>query len=112
MVSVEQVCVRAEKKARSAWSAPRCFVGCVRLLGLSLLAGLGEVVAPVEALHTASSVENALRPREERVALRADVNLELSLRAANLEGVAAGAGDGRLDVVWMDVGLHATPAAS
>jgi hypothetical protein len=36
----------------------------------------------------------------------------LRLGAADLKGVAAGAGDGRLDVVWMDVGLHATPAAS
>src|SRR5262245_47804900 len=83
---------------------------CVRLLGL--LAVLVEVIAPVEALHAASGVENALLSREERVALRADVNLELRLGAADLKGVAARAGDGRLDVVWMDVGLHATPAAS
>src|SRR6185437_7965363 len=55
---------------------------------------------------------NALRSCIERVALRADIDLELRLRAANLEGVATGAGDGRLDVVWMDIGFHATPAAS
>src|SRR3954451_9571628 len=106
-------CASAHAKRRgSNWIRASVFPGRNPLLGVSLIEVLLDVIAPVEALHTASGVKNALRSREERMAFRGDVNLHLRLRAVNLEAVAARAGDGRLDIVWMDTGLHATPAAS
>jgi len=65
---------------------------------------LPELLA--EALNASRGVDQALLAREERVALRADVGVNLGLRGAGLEGVSAGALHGRRVVLWMDAGLH------
>src|SRR5258708_6887837 len=63
-------------------------------------------VALVEALHAALDVQEVLLPGEERMALRADLDVEVRLRAHRLEAVAAGTRDGGLDVLGMDLRFH------
>src|SRR5262249_61231798 len=71
---------------------------------LGLPAGLLE--PPLEALDAAARVHQLLLARVERVAGRADLDVELGLRGARLELVAARAANGREDVLGMDAGLH------
>src|SRR5919108_4650683 len=66
----------------------------------------GLLEAALEALHPAARVEQLLLARVERVAVRADLDVQLGLRRARLELVAAGAANGRQDVLGMDAGLH------
>src|ERR671923_1070457 len=66
----------------------------------------GLLEAALEALHPAARVEQLLLARVERVAVRADLDVQLGLRRARLELVAAGAANGRQDVLGMDSGLH------
>src|SRR5689334_87019 len=69
-----------------------------------LAAGLLE--AALEALDAAAAVHQLLLARVERVAGRADLDVQLGPRGARLELVAAGAANGRLDVLGVDIGLH------
>src|SRR5262245_65124072 len=74
------------------------------LVGAAARAGLLE--AALEALHPTAGVHELLLPGVERVALGADLHVELFLRRARPELVPAGAGHVREDVLGMDVGLH------
>src|SRR5262249_50778907 len=65
--------------------------------------------AALEARHAAAGVDDLLLPRVERVALRADLDVQLGLRRAGHERVAARAVHRREDVLGMDVGLHREP---
>src|SRR5262249_25112283 len=60
----------------------------------------------LEPLDTATGVHELLLARVERVALGADVDVELGLRRASLERVSAGARHCRDDVIGMNAGLH------
>ena len=62
--------------------------------------------AAAEALDPAAGVDQLLLARVERVAVRADLDVQLGLGRAGRELVAAGAADVRLDVLGMDLGLH------
>ena len=66
----------------------------------------GLLEPALEALHPTAGVDELLLPRVERVALGADLHVELLLRRARPELVAARARHVREDVVGMDVGLH------
>src|SRR5919108_5659714 len=75
-----------------------------RSLSAPRAAGLLE--PPLEALDAAAGIEKLLLARIERVAVRADLDVQLGLRRTGLERVPAGAGDGRQDVLGMDASLH------
>src|SRR3954463_6868288 len=75
-----------------------------RLVAAPPPAGLLE--APLEALDPAAGVHQLLLPRIERVAVRADLDVQLRLRRTGRELVAARAADVREDVLGMDVGFH------
>src|SRR5215471_4013564 len=66
----------------------------------------GLLEPALEALHPTARVDELLLPRVERVALRADLHVELRLRRAGPELVAARARHVREDVVGMDVSFH------
>ena len=75
--------------------------------GLHARRGAAGALEPaLEALDAAAGVHQLLLARVERVAVRADLDVELGLRRARLERVPAGARDGREDVLGMDAGLH------
>src|SRR4029453_4530524 len=74
------------------------------VLAAASCAGLLE--AALEALHPTTRVDELLLPRVERMALGADLDVELLLRRARPELVAARTRDVREDVVGMDVGFH------
>src|SRR4029453_2417043 len=74
------------------------------VLAAASCAGLLE--AALEALHSTARVYELLLPRVERMALGADLDVELLLRRARPELVAARTRDVREDVVGMDVGFH------
>src|SRR5215469_14792008 len=78
-------------------------------IGLSPLAAAGAVgalQATLEALDAAARVHELLLARVERVALRADLDVELGLGRAGLERVPAGARHRGDDVLGMNIGLH------
>src|SRR5213078_2052033 len=62
--------------------------------------------AALEALDAAAGVDELLPPRVERVAVRADLDVDLGLGRARRELVAARAAHVGLDVLGMDSGLH------
>src|SRR5581483_9788805 len=67
----------------------------------------GRALEPaLEALDAAAGVHQLLRARVERVALRADLDVQLGLRRARLERVPAGARHRRDHVLGVDAGLH------
>src|ERR1041384_8039036 len=66
----------------------------------------GLLEAPLEALDPAAGVHQLLLARVERVAVRADIDVELGLRRTRGELVAAGAANVRDDVLGMDAGFH------
>ena len=68
---------------------------------------LAELLA--EALDTTCRVHEPLLASEERVALRADVRVNLGLCRSSLERIAAGALHRRRMVFGMDVGFHCEP---
>jgi hypothetical protein len=70
---------------------------------------LAELLA--EALDASRGIHEALLAREERVALRAHVRVDLRLRGSGLERIAAGALHRRRMVFGMDVGFHANLVA-
>ena len=65
---------------------------------------LAELLA--EALHATGRIDQALLTSEERMALRADVRVNLRLSGTGLERIAAGALHCRRVVFGMDVGFH------
>src|SRR6266542_5097673 len=66
----------------------------------------GLLEAPLEALDAAAGVDELLLPRVERMAVRADLDVQLGLGGPHLELVPARAANGRQYVLGMDVGLH------
>ena len=60
-----------------------------------------------EPFDASGSVDETLLACEERMALRADVRVNLGLRGSSLERIAAGALHSRRMVLGMDVGFHA-----
>src|SRR2546429_3324770 len=73
---------------------------------LAAAGAAGARLATLEALHSAAGVDQLLAARVERVAVGADLNVELGLGRARGELVAACTADVRLDVLGMDAGLH------
>jgi hypothetical protein len=71
-----------------------------------LLGAAGAFEAALEALDATARIHKLLLPRVERVALGADLDVELGLRGPRLELVAARATNRGKDIVRMDVGLH------
>ena len=69
------------------------------------LGGLALVLA-AEAVDAAGRVHEALLAREVRVALGAHFDVNVVRRRAGLELIAAGADDGQLLVLGMQIGLH------
>jgi hypothetical protein len=65
---------------------------------------LGELLA--EALDAAGRVHQTLLAREERMACRAHVGVDLSLRRTSLKRIPARALDRRRGVLGMNVGFH------
>src|SRR5260221_12369164 len=73
----------------------------IRALGV-----LVEIEAPAEALDAPGRIDDALLPGEKRVTLRADVDAQRRLGAADLKAIATGARYRGLDIVGMDASLH------
>src|ERR671918_1173016 len=73
-------------------------------LAAARAAGLLEPA--LEPLHPTARVDELLLARVERMALGADLDVQLGLRGARPELVAARAGHVGEDVLGMDVGLH------
>src|SRR5262245_8621554 len=65
-----------------------------------------EAVLAVEALDPARGVDELLLAREERMARRAELDVDRLLRGARLDDIAAGADDLRLLVARMNTFLH------
>ena len=65
------------------------------------------LVTLLEALDTAALGLTAQTPREERMALRADVDAKLLFRRARRELVAAAASHGRFEILGMNTLFHA-----
>src|SRR3954452_2644845 len=72
--------------------------------GLGARGALGG--AALEALDATARVDQLLAAGVERVAVRADLDVDLRLRRARRELVAARAAHVSLDVLGMDCGLH------
>jgi len=60
-----------------------------------------------EALDATRRIDETLLAREERMALRADVRVNLGLGGTSLERIAAGALHSRRMILGMDIGFHA-----
>src|SRR6266536_496426 len=75
-----------------------------RLAAAPRPAGLLE--PPLEALDPAAGVHQLLLPRVERVAVRADLDVQVGLGRARHEFVAARAAHGGDDVLGMNAGFH------
>ena len=65
-----------------------------------------SAISFVESFNSPSCIHYSLLTREERVAHVADLDLDLGQRGLGLEGVAADAGHGALNIRGMDIGLH------
>src|SRR3954447_22947305 len=99
----------ARRRARPSAPSGRRLAGGSRAWQagwLALVAAGAAGGAALEALHAATRVDQLLLARVERVAVRADLHVDLGLGRAGRELVAAGAADVSLDVLGMDVGLH------
>src|SRR5581483_8380423 len=80
--------------------------GLRHLLLLRARGALGLLEPALEPLDAAARVHELLLPRVERVAVRADLDVELGARRTRDECVAAAAVHGRELVFGMDSGLH------
>jgi hypothetical protein len=83
-------------------------------LGLGFGSRLGlffflKAVAFEEALHAASRVHYTVLAREEGMTAAAHLHVQARLGGAGLEGVAAGADNGRFYIFRMDIRLHRRP---
>src|SRR4029077_3631812 len=78
-----------------------------RLAGAGFALGaLGALEALLEAIDPAAGIDELLLARVERVAVRADLDVELGLRRTRLECVSARARHRGEDVLGMDFSLH------
>src|SRR5690242_21666682 len=93
-------------RRRPRWGALRARAGG----GTCSATALGH--APLEALDATTGVDQLLLARVERVAGRADLDVDLVLRRAGHELVAAGAADVSVYVFGMNVSLHFTDECS
>src|SRR5918999_1677287 len=91
----------------SDWVTHEALVCLERQSAAAGAAGLLETA--LETLDAAASIDELLLARVVRVAGRADLDVELGLRRTGLKLVAAGAANGRKDVLRMDVSLHWNP---
>src|SRR5204862_488567 len=105
-----RVCARRPTSARGSASSrpprrpgPRSVSTCSQLRRLG---GLRPLEAALEPLHPATRVDELLLTRVERVAVRADLDVQLWLRRAGLELVSARAVHGREHVFGMYTALH------
>src|SRR2546423_3786842 len=73
---------------------------------LAAAGAAGARLAALKALHSAAGIDQLLAARVERVAVGADLDVELGLGRARGELVAACTADVRLDVLGVDTGLH------
>src|SRR5439155_11627165 len=78
----------------------------VRHLALAAACAAGLLEPALEALDASARVDQLLLARVERVAVGADLDVELGLRGTRLERVPAGARNGREDVFGMNLRLH------
>ena len=78
------------------------------MLGSSGAFGGGFLaVALVEAIDSSRGVDQLLLAGKERVASRTNFNVQVTfLGRASLEGLAARAGDGDINVFWVDSWFH------
>lgn len=67
-----------------------------------------NAVFALEALHPASSIDEALCAGVEGMAFRADFDVYFRQRRMGLEGIAAGASHHAAAVLWMDSSFHLT----
>src|SRR5919201_510994 len=72
-------------------------------------AAAGPLEPALETLDTAARVDELLLARVERVAVRADLDVQLGLGGARLERVPTGTRHGCDHVLGMDVSLHRRP---
>src|SRR2546423_5165864 len=73
---------------------------------LAAAGAAGARLAALEPLYSAAGIDQLLAARVERVAVGADLDVELGLGRTRGELVAACTADVRLDVLGMDAGLH------
>ena len=57
-------------------------------------------------LDAARAIYDLLAAGEKRMAIRADIDADLGLVRARFKSVAASAGNGRFDKVWVDIFFH------
>src|SRR5687768_11197454 len=91
------------------FAQPRACPAVALLLGRgrgSLLEAVGPAELLAEPLHAAGGVDELLLAGEERVALAADVDVDLRRRAAGGELVAAGAVHGAGLITGVDLRFH------
>jgi hypothetical protein len=66
-----------------------------------------EVETPSQPLHSALGVYDALLAREERVALRADLNFDLRFGRTSRPRISTGTVDRRvLEILWVNLSFH------
>jgi len=89
---------------------------CAHSSGARLLSSSASSVLLVEALHAAFGIDQLHLAREERVAIAADINRNLFMKAAGFKLVATGTGDDAWAVLWMNLFFHrrsvSTPSRS
>src|SRR5207237_5999154 len=88
--------------SRTAWPPTACDM----VLPRRARGALGLLEPPLEPLHPAARVDELLLAGVERMALRADLDVQLGLRRTRRERVPARAVHGGEDVLGMDLGLH------
>jgi hypothetical protein len=78
------------------------------MLGSGCAFGCGFLtIAFVEAIDASCGVDQLLLARKERVASRTNFNVQVTfLGGASLERLAARAGDGNIDVFWVNSWFH------
>lgn len=79
--------------------------GGLRMAHLLLIFG----VLALESFDPARCIDQLLLTGEERMAIGAYVQVDLGLRRSGVEGLSAGAGDDRIDVVRMNTLSHKLP---
>ena len=96
-----------QKATSSCPDSPRSGYPVRGSLGFAdLVFTLALSVAALEALDTSGGVDDLLLAGKERMAGVAELDTERFAGAADLETVAAGAGDGSVMVFWMDSCFH------
>ena len=80
-----------------------------RALALPAAGAAGLLESALEALDAAAGIDELLLPRVERMAVRADLDVELGFDRTRLERVPAGTGHVRDHILGMDLRLHPRP---